>query len=284
MNGIDKQKCIKCGACVRECLNKVLTMEKGAYPEISRPDLCIECGRCMARCREDALRAANLPLEKFKTIPEEKAVSAQDMEIFLHSKRSCRKYSPLQIRDEELKILLDAAQLAPTAMNSQEKTFIVIKDKAVIERIRKAVIKKSRSFQKTMKVLASAPLKFLFPKDTAAFFRRAANDYQSMLTAYNDGHDHLYYNAPCLVLFTGIAMDLMGKDNALHAMNYFIMLAESMGIGTCINGFSSAWPKLLAKYVKVPKYYKIYGVLTAGYESAPFRRTIYRNGPLVSWI
>ncbi len=86
------------------------------------------------------------------------------------------------------------------------------------------------------------------------------------------------------MLFTGIGIDSNGKDNALAAMHYFMMQAETMGLGTCINGFSSTLPKILAKLIDVPRFYKIFGVITLGYSASRFPKTIYRKAAEVQWL
>ncbi|MBN2510840.1 MAG: nitroreductase family protein [Spirochaetales bacterium] len=276
-----KDSCRACGACIAECPNTVLAADADGVPAFVHPERCIECGRCMARCPEGIIRINDLPYRKFASLDPALAVTPAQMDLFLAGKRSCRSFLPGQISEEDLKALLNAAQAAPTAMNSLEKGFIVIQNQLTISRIRDAVIKASRSLYFLFLALSRAPLKYFLPKETATFFVRARWDYFTLIQSAKEGNDHLFYHAPALVLFTGIAKDPMGKDNALFAMSNFMMAASSRGIGTCINGFTSAWPSLLARYVKVPRLYRVYGVLTAGYERNPFTRTIYRKDPSV---
>ncbi len=281
---INNETCSKCGACVKECCNNVLSISKGDFPVVEKPHMCIECGRCMARCSSGAIQVGTLPEEKFVKSASPELISSKNMELFLKSKRSCRSYSDITVEKEDLETLLEVAQIAPTAMNSQEKGFVVIRNEEKIDDIRKAVLKESVKIYRLMRILSSAPFKYLFPRDTAAFFLRAKNDYKSLLESADKGIDHLFYNAPVLVFFTGIAMDSMGKDNALYAMNYFMFQAETMGLGTCINGFSSLWPKILAKFTDLPDLHKVYGVVTLGYKKEHFLKTISRNKPEVNWI
>lgn len=52
------------------------------------------------------------------------------MEVFeaIQKRYSCRRYKPDEIEKEKIKKLLEAARLAPSAHNSQEWKFIVVKD------------------------------------------------------------------------------------------------------------------------------------------------------------
>lgn len=48
-------------------------------------------------------------------------------------RRSIRSYSPEQISDEHLRLILEAGLWAPTARNEQEIQFVVIQDKNILE-------------------------------------------------------------------------------------------------------------------------------------------------------
>lgn len=269
---------------MKECLNSVISVGNNGFPEISAPEFCIGCGRCMARCPADAIRLNGLQPAKFKPVPAGPLISPEHMALFLQAKRSCRQFRPEKPKKAEFELLFETAQTAPTSINSQEKTYVLIQDDAVISAIRNAILQKSRFLYHLFRALIKSPLFFLMPKESRAYFIRLTNDYRGLIENARKGKDHLFHNAPCLVFFTGIGADPSGKDNALHAMSYFMLLAQSMGIGTCINGFCMIWPKLLARFVKIPRLYKIYGVLTAGYEAAPFRKTIYRKEAETCWL
>lgn len=59
------------------------------------------------------------------------------MELFtaLHSRRSIRQYTDEAVSAEDLRVMLDAAMIAPSAGNAQPWQFIVIDDKALLARI-----------------------------------------------------------------------------------------------------------------------------------------------------
>lgn len=56
----------------------------------------------------------------------------------IRKRRSIRKFKPgAEVTDEQIKLLLEAAMLAPSACNTRPWEFIVVKDRAVLDRIRK---------------------------------------------------------------------------------------------------------------------------------------------------
>ena len=55
----------------------------------------------------------------------------------LKTRRSCRKYLPEQIREDELDKILEAGIWAPTGMGMQSPRIIVIQDKETIAKLRK---------------------------------------------------------------------------------------------------------------------------------------------------
>ncbi|MDO4554210.1 MAG: nitroreductase [Lachnospiraceae bacterium] len=55
----------------------------------------------------------------------------------LKTRRSCRKYKPEQIKEEELAAILEAGTYAPTGMGAQSPVIIVVQDKAVRDKLSK---------------------------------------------------------------------------------------------------------------------------------------------------
>ncbi len=59
------------------------------------------------------------------------------MDIFtaLHTRRSIRKYTEEPVTEEEIRILLEAAMVAPSAGNAQPWAFVVITDRERLEQV-----------------------------------------------------------------------------------------------------------------------------------------------------
>lgn len=49
---IDKEKCIGCGLCVKDCVASAIKLE-GGKAEVFKD--CIECGHCFAVCPQNAV-------------------------------------------------------------------------------------------------------------------------------------------------------------------------------------------------------------------------------------
>jgi nitroreductase len=56
----------------------------------------------------------------------------------IKTRRSIRKYSDRPIEEEKLRLVLEAARLAPSAANGQNWRFIVVRNKDTIQRLKEA--------------------------------------------------------------------------------------------------------------------------------------------------
>ncbi len=114
-------------------------------------------------------------------------------------RRSIRKYNPEQLTDEQLKIVLDAFDWAPTARNAQEVRAIVVQD--------------------------------------AEMLNAFAADFEAFATAAGGKlFKNFYFDAPTLILLCGDAeFPYTAIDSGIAAENMAIA-AESIGLGTVILG------------------------------------------------
>ena len=46
---VDKNRCVACGVCVKECSMQAVTVWKGCYASVEK-DSCIGCGKCAKSC------------------------------------------------------------------------------------------------------------------------------------------------------------------------------------------------------------------------------------------
>ncbi|MBX4262371.1 nitroreductase [Clostridium estertheticum] len=129
----------------------------------------------------------------------------------IRSRRSTRKFKEQQIKEEELKALLEAATWAPSGGNNQSWLFTAIQNKETLLRINE---------------LLKQGFKRWVPDD----------DYPGKLgvKAVAEKKDcHFFYHAPTLI----IASNKPNYENAMAdcslALENLFLAANSIGLGTC---------------------------------------------------
>jgi nitroreductase/NAD-dependent dihydropyrimidine dehydrogenase PreA subunit len=273
---LDTEKCIACGLCAEVCGLDVIIRNGNDRPTINHTAYCHACGHCVAICPQNALSIPGVAGDEYAPVPAP-TIPPSDMEALLLTKRSCREFKERPVEKSVIEDLIAVARMAPTAINCQERTFIVVTDAAKIVELRAALTKNIRSLLKMVKLAASKPAALFLPADTQQYMCHLQADLEVALRHMDKGGDSIFHNAPCLIFFTGITKDPAGKDHALGAQHYLMLYAETLGLGTCINGYAQSAPKLLSKYLNVPKGYTIYGALMLGYRKHTYRKRVYRK-------
>ncbi|MBN1978109.1 MAG: nitroreductase family protein [Anaerolineae bacterium] len=273
---LDQEKCTACGLCVEVCGLDVIVRNGNGCPTIDRAAYCHTCGHCVAICPQNALSIQGVPGDQFAPV-HTPAISPLDMETFLLTKRSCREFKERPVEKSVLENLITVARMAPTSINCQERAFIVVTDAAKIAELREALTQHIRSLLKMVKLAASKPAALFLSPESQEHMRHLQADFEIALRHTGGGDDYIFHNAPCLIFFTGITMDPSGRDHALGAQHYLMLYAETLGLGTCINGYAQSAPKILAKHLNIPKAHTIYGAIMLGYRKHTYRKRVYRK-------
>ena len=280
---INNEKCKQCGLCAKDCPNEVLFQKDGGFPAAISPDNCIDCGHCIAICPSQVITHERLIDANCLPVLQD-GIRADSMENFLLARRSIRLYQRKTVEKEVLERLLQVANMAPTSKNCQERGFIVVSDSKKIEEIKSVLLKNNRKVAFWLKVATGPVFSRLINKESVEALKKILQGFRITGAKASQGKDSIFHNAPCLVFIYGIGPDPLGKDNCLSAQQYLMSQAQAMGLGSCIIGYAQTAPKVLAKHLKGPKHYKIYGVLTLGYPELKYQRTVDRNPPQITWI
>jgi nitroreductase len=139
----------------------------------------------------------------------------------ISGRRSIREYKDQAIDEKTIRRLIEAATLAPNAVNQQPWTFTVIRDQTRLNQM-------SRD--------AKAHMMATMPSDMAVGAR--ADHFRTTLA---DPAFQIFYHAPVLILISGNAPgSWIVEDCALAAEN-LMLLAFSLGLGSCWIGFAQSY-------------------------------------------
>ncbi len=135
----------------------------------------------------------------------------------LYTRRAVRDFTDAAIDDAAIRQLIDAAIQAPSAMNEQPWSFVVVRDKALLDRI---------SAEAKAQMLRTTPAGLL------------SHHFQETL---GNPKFHIFYHAPVLVVIAAKNDGPWGTiDCALAAQN-LMLAARDASLGTCWIGFAQGW-------------------------------------------
>ncbi len=144
-----------------------------------------------------------------------------DIDKAISGRRSVREYSPQAVDEQTIHRLINAAILAPSAVNQQPWTFTVVRDQALLDSISRDA--KSHMVKTMAGTMAASP---------------HSDHFQSML---NDPNFQIFYRAPVLILISAEAQGpWIIEDCALAAEN-LMLAAYAAGLGTCWIGFAQSF-------------------------------------------
>lgn len=240
---VDKEKCVKCGACINICHTYLKFGEDGfpcAREKEEQENLfgCIQCGNCMMLCPKDAIEIIGEDIDK-NHLREIGAVA--DYEAFNNlylKRRSCRQFTPKEVSKEDLDRIINSAATAAVSIPPSEVKVLIVQGKEKVQTLADEILEGFSRFVK-MKPLFLFVTWILGKKTEHKMFKDFVFPLgESMIDYRKKGVDILFYDAPAVVLFYGT--ELTDKEDMHIAATQATIAAEALGLGTCIIGSLSA--------------------------------------------
>jgi nitroreductase len=158
-------------------------------------------------------------------------------------RRSIRAFKAEQIKDSELKVILEAGQYAPSARNEQAWHFTVVQNAKLLEQINTIL------------------------KDV---FLNSGNPYLVERAQVNNFSP--FYHAPTLILVSADEKAVAPEADSSLALGNLFLAAHALGIGSVwIHSlrmlFDTEEGKALNQTLGIPEGYKIYGSGAFGYNA-----------------
>ena len=243
---IDRDKCIGCGACVRDCVSQVLTLEKGKAVYLG-PE-CIVCGHCEAICPQGAVMLTGFE-DRSVEYAEQTRLDPELLLDAIRTRRSIRVFEDKSVPDILTDRIIEAGRLAPSACNDQDTGFVILGSK-----------------QDELEDMAAVYLKKL---------ARTAGLFVPILRNKNAIGDNFFFKkAPLAIAVTG------SKINASLAAENMAFMAEAQGLGVLFSGFFTVCANrcgAIRKVMGLGKKDKVVTTLVIGYPAVRYRRTARRE-------
>lgn len=261
---IDETSCTKCGLCAAECPVGIIEMED--LPEIKseKEAACMKCQHCLAVCPTGSLSILNKrpenSVKNTRNLPDVNAMSEM-----IKTRRSIRKYKKEALDKSLINELLETASYAPTGHNSNGVHFSVVDDVDTMHKLRQMTYNSIKEAGETGTL--NPNFAFIY-------------DFQKLWES--QGIDVVFRDAPHLLVASAPQAGPSPLPDALIALSYFELLANSHGIGTLWNGMVK-WAindidPNLRKLIGIPEDHVIGYVMLFGKPGVKYVRSIQSEG------
>ena len=267
MVSINHLKCIRCNACVRDCVVEILKPGSDGVPFLA-PELekfCLNCQHCLAVCPKGALSCNNVTAEQcapLSPLPE-----PEKMLAMLRQRRSVRFYKDENVSPEILSQLKAALAWTPTGCNDHSLVFKLIESKDDMTFFKEET-------NRMLRFLIKTGIMFLLYPRIKRFLQEILN-----------GKDMIYRDAPHMLIAAVPDKAPCKEADPWIAASYFDLLVQSFGLGSCWCGFAVhaiRHNRKLRQKLALPKGYKVAAVLLFGKPDVTyFRATAPENFKLL---
>ena len=191
-----------------------------------------------------------------------------ELQKCLEGRRSIRRYRKMAVEQEKLEAVLETGRTSPTASNRQNLRFAVIRER--LPEIRELAVEA------------------LYRNTDAIVAQIGAERYRYTLKRMHDelprGGDRLFFGAPAVIV---VIERGSGVVNGALAASRMELMAASLGLGVCYNGFfarAAALEPRIPELLGMGEGDRIAVTFAVGYPDVSFLRTAPRRDLRVEWL
>ena len=300
---VDESKCNKCGLCIKNCVFRAWKFGPNGFPVMKEVHECFSCFNCMVACPQDAISIVDqyhVTDGFWKTIPYPLPVKLpldpkdedgnptewNEVEKTVFTRRSVRNFKDKPVPEAIIQRIIEAGRFAPTGANCQPWKFIVITDKVLIKKIDKEVtgmmdfVYKAYTNDETVKNLI--PIVEAMGPGTVD----PRIIYGGMGGVLNNEDMTVTFNAPVLILMCGDERSAGSLEMHIGICGQnMILVAKSLGIGVCWNGFIGTLldRTSLRRKLGIKKPWKFVSCLCLGYPKFKQEGIVPREYRPITW-
>jgi ferredoxin len=279
---INQDLCKACGICSHVCPRHIPVTDendgvKTTVISSERISLCMECGHCAAVCPNNAIRVERLSENKFGTVGELEIHENQLLSL-MKQRRSVRRYKDKPVPREIINRIVDASRIAPTGSGRSTTGLIVIDNPKTLTSFSDLVYE---TYEELEKYLKNPIARFIIKRRIGNRLVRTLQDFvmpgmRWYIRWYREGKSNeILRDCTALMLFHSPIYEPMGSENCLVAAFHAIMMAQVVGIGTCLNDLippvCNRNPQI-RNLLSLPDDREVYTAITIGYPKYRFKR------------
>lgn len=182
----------------------------------------------------------------------------------IEERRAVRSYESKSVPRDIINKIIEAANQAPSTMNSQPWRFVVVEDKEFHRKLTGAAILRSKKWLE--------PFRDVNPER-----------YQAIMKRYEELEDPIYYSAPVIIFVIGSGQ--FADLSCPLACQNIMLAAYSLGLGSCWVHLGSLVTdnEEIKRKLELSENEKIYGPIIVGY-TKQFPEPPPKKEPRVKWI
>ncbi len=237
---------------------------------------CFSCGHCAAICPADAISSddGGFLLATLDGTPAER---------LLKGKRSVREFLPTPVSREVIEQLIYFAEKAPSSQNIRHRRYFVISGEEKVTGAERAVVSHLVRMSRLMNPVVRAMLR-IFSKRTADLLGALSRKFAWMGDELKKGGHPVFCGAPVVICIACPRANHQAKDDGVCAQQYMMLYAESIGIGSCINGYAQFSRRALETHLDVLRKYRIEAVVMLGYPKVRYDKEICYPSPDILFV
>lgn len=272
MMKVNKELCIGCGKCVKECFPSCIkiTDKKADIQD----KYCLKCGHCIAVCPVNAISIDDYDMnEVIDYKKEDFDIPPEKLLNFIKFRRSIRQFKPVDVENEKLTKIIEAGRFTQTAINMQDVSYTVVKD--IMPDLKEITYETLKNIGENM---------LSDPDQKNPVFKRYALMWINMHKEYHKNpqeNDKLFFNAPSIIVVSASS-----PINGALASSNMELMTNALGLGTFFSGFfvraANTNPEI-QKLLGIPEGKEIISCMVIGYPNVTYKRTVPRKAAEINW-
>ena len=255
---LDKEKCINCGMCEKDCASGIIELDENKNPIIKQENekYCIRCQHCFAICPAGAISICD-KLPDDSVLCDENLPSDEQVLNLIRHRKSIRHYRHENVDKAVMSKLKEMLKYSPTGCNNHKLHISIIEDVEEMDKFR------NYTNDIVRKIISSSLLSPITKK------------FGKYKQKFENGEDVIFRGAPHMIVVSVPVTAPCAPVDPIILLSYFELYAQSLGLGTLWCGFAEIAMKLipeLCEYMEIPDGYKVGYVMLFGNTDLKYHR------------